>query len=132
MDKDIKAYLNDIGKYLVCRKKQKKIILEDIEVSVRDYVENANIDNISEVISRFGSPEDIAKSYLSELGNPSEVRKSLDKKRVVIAGVVIALVIWLIVGIIALVDGHTYDTLYVESQINEHIDLCINVLLLRS
>ena len=132
IDKDIKTYLDNIGKYLVCTKKQKKIILEDIETSVRDYVENANVNDISEVVSRFGSPEDIAKSYLAEFVKPADVRKAINKKKVLVAGVVIALVIWLIVGIIALIDGHKYDTLYVESQINELIDLCINVILLRS
>lgn len=132
IDKDIKIYLDDIGKYLVCTKKQKKMILEDIETSVRDYVENANVNDISEVVSRFGSPEDIAKSYLAEFVKPADVRKAINKKKVLVAGVVIALVIWLIVGIIALIDGHKYDTLYVESQINELIDLCINVILLRS
>ena len=113
IDKDIKTYLDNIGKYLVCTKKQKKIILENIETSVRDYVENANVNDISEIVSRFGSPEDIAKSYLAEFVKPADVRKALNKKKVLVAGVVIALVIWLIVGFFAWFDAHNEGPGYI-------------------
>lgn len=106
VNKDIKNYLNDISKYLVCTKKQKKIILEDIEASINDYIENSNVNDISVVYNHFGSPEDIAKTYLANFVKPADVKKALNKKKVFIVSVVVALLIWLIVVVFALIDSY--------------------------
>lgn len=113
INKDIKNYLNDISRYLVCTKKQKKIILEDIEISVRDYIENANVKNMSEVYNHFGSPEDIAKTYLANFVKPSDIRKAISKKKVLIIVALIAFIILLVALTIALIDGHFTNSGYI-------------------
>lgn len=121
LDKDVKTYLDDISRYLVCTNKQKKIILEDIEISVRDYTENANVKNMSEVYNHFGSPEDIAKAYLANFVKPTDIRKAVSKKKVLIIAILIALVIFA-TGIITIVIENNKEHGYiVESPVNETI-----------
>lgn len=121
LDKDVKTYLSNISKYLVCNKKQKKIILEDIEASINDYIENSNVNNISAVYNHFGSPEDIAKTYLANFVKPSDIKKAVSKKKVLIIAILIALVIFA-TGIITIVIENNKEHGYiVESPINETI-----------
>ena len=129
-EKDVKKYLAEVGRYLVCSEKQKKKILKVVKVSVTDFILENNIMELNEVYERFGSPEDIAKNYLAD-ANPVDVRKALNKKKVFIIAVIVALLIWLIGVVIAIFDGHKYDTLYIESQVNEITEACINLIILR-
>lgn len=130
-DKDVKNYLADISRYLVCTNRQKKIILEDIEISVWDYIENANVNDISVVYKHFGSPEVIAKTYLADLANPADVKKALGKKKLLIVAVVtalvVALLIWGIGVIITLIDHHNEDPGYIVEgsaiEVEEGVDI---------
>ena len=107
MKKDLNRYLTEVGEYLICSKRQKKIILENLQTSIRDYVEYENVQDISAVYNHFGSPEDIAKTYLANFVKPADVKKALNKKKVFIVGVVVALLIWLIAVVFALIDSYT-------------------------
>lgn len=106
IEKDIKIYLHAIDNNLVCPKKQKKTILEDIEASIRDYIENENITDISQLYSHFGSAEEIAKTYLADFVDPSDIKKAINKKKVLITGVIVALIIYVLALIIVIIDGH--------------------------
>ena len=126
IDKDIKNYLNDISTYLVCTKKQKKIILEDIETSIRDYIETTNINDMSEIYNHFGSPEDIAKTYLTNFVNPADIKKVVSKKKVLIIAIVIALVIFA-TGVITIVIENNKEHGYIVEgpaiEVEEGIDV---------
>ena len=54
MKKDLNRYLTEVGTYLICSKRQKKIILENLQTSIRDYVEYENVQDISAVYNHFG------------------------------------------------------------------------------
>ena len=68
---------------------------------------------MSEIYSHFGSPEDIAKTYLTNFLKPVDIRKALDKKRVLIIMAVIVLIILIVALAIALIDGHISNYGYV-------------------
>ena len=126
IDKDIKNYLNDISTYLVCTKKQKKIILEDIKTSIRDYIETTNINDMSEIYNHFGSPEDIAKTYLANFVKPADIKKVVSKKKVLIIAIVIALVIFA-TGVITIVIENNKEHGYIVEgpaiEVEEGIDV---------
>ena len=81
MKKDLNRYLTEISEYLICSKRQKKIILENLQTSIRDYVEYENVQDISAVYNHFGSPEDIAKTYLANFVKPADVKKPSIKRK---------------------------------------------------
>ena len=106
LEKEVKKYLGSIAKKLVCSRKQKRLIIKDIEQSIRDYIENENITDISQLYSHFGSAEEIAKTYLADFVEPEDIKKAINKKKVLIIGVIVALIIWLLGVCIAVYDAH--------------------------
>lgn len=121
IEKDIKIYLHAIDNNLVCPKKQKKVILEDIEASIRDYIENENITDISQLYSHFGSAEEIAKNYLADFVNPADIKKAINKKKVLVIGVIVALIIYVLALIIVIVDGHISVNGYIVESAPQEI-----------
>lgn len=121
IEKDIKIYLHAIDNNLVCPKRQKKIILEDIEASIRDYIENENITDISQLYSHFGSAEEIAKNYLADFVNPADIKKAINKKKVLVIGVIVALIIYVLALIIVIVDGHISVNGYIVESAPQEI-----------
>ncbi len=128
-EKDVKKYLADVGRYLVCSEKQKKKILKTVEVSVTDFILENDIIELSEVYERFGTPEDIAKNYLAD-ANPADVRKALNKKKVFIIAAVIALVIFSIGVAIVVIENHK-EIGHLETHIIEYVEACIKPIFLR-
>lgn len=121
IEKDIKIYLHAIDNNLVCPKKQKKVILEDIAASIRDYIEDENITDISQLYSHFGSAEEIAKTYLADFVTPADIKKAVNKKKALIIGVIVALIIYVLALIIVIVDGHISVNGYIVESAPQEI-----------
>ena len=109
--KNIKQYYRQISRHLSCANRRKKQIIEDIRSGVESFLEENPEADISVVIERFGTPEQITEGYLNEM-DTGEMRKCLNTQKRVL-GVLItvaaaALAIWLIAVIIASV--HEWGT----------------------
>lgn len=109
--KSIKQYYRQISRHLSCANRRKKQIIEDIRSGVESFLEENPEADISVVIERFGTPEQITEGYLNEM-DTGEMRKCLNTQKRVL-GVLItvaaaALAIWLIAVIIASV--HEWGT----------------------
>ena len=109
--KNIKQYYRQISRHLSCANRRKKQIIEDIRSGVESFLEENPEADISAVIERFGTPEQITEGYLNEM-DTGEMRKCLNTQKRVL-GVLItvaaaALAIWLIAVIIASV--HEWGT----------------------
>ncbi len=105
IEKEIKKYLSEIKSNLICSGKQKRDIIKEIEDSVYEYAENKGIKDISEVYNHFGTPEEVARTHLSQI-EPKKIIKAVNVHRVIIMGVVAILVIFTIALSITLLDAH--------------------------
>lgn len=121
LEKEVKKYLGSIAKKLVCSRKQKRLILKDIEQSIRDYIENENITDISQLYSHFGSAEEIAKTYLADFVTPADIKKAVNKKKALIIGIIVALVIYVLALIIVIIDGHISVNGYMVESLPKEI-----------
>lgn len=100
IEKDIRKYISDVGKNLVCSGKLKKQIMNDIENSIYDYAENNGITDISQIISRFGSPEEVAQAHLSDT-DPKKIKNATNIRKIIISAVLIALTMFSICYLIS-------------------------------
>ncbi len=91
-DKDLKRYYKEIDKALLCKKDEKKIFLDELKVSVKQYVEENNIDNISDVKKHFGLPQEIAYSFLGDI-DITALKKQLSIKKAVVISLIVVVVI---------------------------------------
>lgn len=103
--KDVNKYISQVKKYLVCPKAEKKQITEDIQSAVYGFVEDRNPQNISEVYNHFGTPEELAKAHLADV-DPQKIKRAMSFKKVLVVAVVVALVIYTIAIVVALIDAH--------------------------
>ena len=90
IENDIRNYISDVGKNLVCSRKQKKQILKDIENDVLDYTDNKQITDINEIYAHFGSPEELAKSFLS-VADIKTVKRKIRTRNIILAIAAVAL-----------------------------------------
>lgn len=115
INKEIDEYIAEIKKNLICTSSQKNIIINDLRNSIVNFVEENDIDDINKVYTQFGTPEEIANQSISDT-EPQKIKKNYKHHRVIIIGVVVAVLIVAIVIIWAALDGHkSTDGYYVET-----------------
>lgn len=91
-----KRYLRELCKSLPCGRKERKRVLEGI----RQSIENEQADGpetYEDLVSRYGSPDEIASAYFSEKSTGELIRELRIGNRVLailLAAVVAALLIW--------------------------------------
>lgn len=115
INKEIDEYIAEIRKNLICSSSQKNTIINDLRNSIVNFVEENDIDDINKVYAQFGTPEEIANQSISDT-EPQKIKKNYKHHRVIIIGVVVAVLIIAIVIIWAALDGHkAVDGYFVDS-----------------
>lgn len=115
INKEIDEYIAEIKKNLICSSSQKNTIINDLRNSIVNFVEENNIDDINKVYAQFGTPEEIANQSISDT-EPQKIKKNYKHHRVIVIGVVVAVLIIAIVIIWAALDGHkAVDGYFVDS-----------------
>lgn len=115
INKEIDEYIAEIKKNLICSSSQKNTIINDLRNSIVNFVEENDIDDINKVYAQFGTPEEIANQSISDT-EPQKIKKNYKHHRVIIIGVVVAVLIITIVIIWAALDGHkAVDGYFVDS-----------------
>lgn len=84
LKKDIKMYLREVKKHLMCPWKMRKQILRSVESSIYDYTNEKNVQNVKDIYTHFGTPEEIAGTYLPA----TDIKKF--KKTVIIQRIILA------------------------------------------
>ena len=116
-DPALKRYFRSISDELPCSRKMKKQVISQIRNSIVDYLqENPNID-FTAVQSHFGTPQEIAASYVDDQDASALLRKMSIKKKVlvIVAGaVVIALMVWAGVATGAAIESHANTERYIK------------------
>lgn len=123
INKEIDEYIAEIKKNLICSSSQKNTIINELRNSIVNFVEENDIDDINKVYAQFGTPEEIANQSISDT-EPQKIKKNYKHHRVIIIGVVVAVLIIAIVIIWAALDGHkAVDGYFVDSL--ESIDATV-------
>lgn len=92
-----KRYLRELRKSLPCGRKERKRVLEGIRQSIENNEATDGPDTYEALVSRYGSPDEIASSYFSEKGTGELIRELRIGNRIlalILAGIVAALAIW--------------------------------------
>ena len=114
-------YLREIQKLLPYLSAQKKYFIAELENSVSVYLDTHTNATMASLYSEFGTPQDIAATYLNEV-NPSNVSRSFSIKKIlgfVIAAAVVIITIVICVFFFILKDDiqDLHDGYYVDTII---------------
>ncbi len=103
--KDAEAFVAQIKSNLVCPDSEKNRITKDIENSILDYIEENGVNDISEVYSQFGTPQEICAQFNAEV-EPKKIKKMLNIRKTVLIGVIVIVAMVALSLIITLIDAH--------------------------
>ena len=129
IEKETEKYISDVSSRLLCSKKKKKEIIEDIRGAVLDFTEANGTEDIKEVYEHFGTPEELAKAHLSEL-DPEQIKKKVNIRKVIIVAVIIILLLCL-AGVAVIVIENRKEIGHLETHIIEYVEVCIKPIFLR-
>lgn len=105
-DVHLLRYLWEVREELPGNRRQKKQILSRVESSVQDFViENPHVDYAT-ITQRFGTPQQIAASYIEEMSTPELTQQLRIRKtivRIVAVTALMAVLLWAGVVITALI-----------------------------
>jgi len=103
-DRDVKKYLNNVRKLLHCPRAQRREFLRQLEANIYSYISENEVENMEGVIREFGSPEDIAQSFLEECSIKAFSQSMGVKRKAYYAIVAIVFIAAVSVVVIQLID----------------------------
>lgn len=118
----VRQYIWQVSRRLSCPAGRKRQIMANIRAGIREFLQENPEADMAAVTARFGAPEQIAESYLSEI-DPKELQKALNiRKRiftVFLITALAALTMWAIAVVIASIDAHKSAEAYGEFIVNQ-------------
>lgn len=104
LNEKLNLYYKEISDCVLCSKKKKNTLLREIKNDVCEYTEQFPDAGIEEIISVFGTPEEIANGIGISY---KEIKSKLDLRRLLIYFLLAGLLIWGIFAVISFIDVHS-------------------------
>ncbi|MGN0580969.1 MAG: DUF6120 family protein [Ruminococcus sp.] len=114
-----KQYLNQIKKLLVCKGSQRKKFLNSFADNMDEYLKDNPDADFAKLQEDMGTPQEIADAFL-ENESASQIKKRMSFVKWIIIGIVIALIFWVVMIVITLIDAHmSHNAHGVETLVEE-------------
>ena len=120
MNKIGNQYLKQVKSHLTCPAALKKTFLEQLQGDVEEFLETAPNATLEELTQRFGSPSEMAHSYIDSLDGDElqkQLRKSKIVKRIVLFTCLGIIAIILFVASVIIIDNLTSSVTMVTTTI---------------
>lgn len=90
MSSIVACYLSAIEKKLICNRKRKKVLMQQLVADIGDFSdERGETLTVKDLEQRFGTASEVAESLLKQIGMP-EISRLVSKKKTVITIVAVA------------------------------------------
>lgn len=106
LDERLSGYYKEIYSAIPCERKKKAAFMSEFRAQIEEFTESSPETDIEEIISVFGSPEEISEGFIKELTG-REIRKKLTIKRIIAFFISAVLLIWAVFAVISLIDVHS-------------------------
>lgn len=116
----IHRYYYEIRSVLPCGGKLKRKVIKKIHENISEYLKEKPKADYSEIVSRFGTPQQIASTYIDEMQTHELLKRIKINKKILI------IVAWVAVAIVAIWLAFA-GILYVDSQdaVNGYYDVSV-------
>ena len=104
INSSLKKYFRDIEKLLVCSKDEKKKLISDLHISIENYIANNSNVSIDDIITNFGTPEQISEYSLASEEHSHTVRSIKSKSKIIRIVLAAVTVIAIIIGAYLFID----------------------------
>lgn len=110
-EKERRIYMQEIKRNLVCDNKQRKKFLSSFSDNMDEYLNDNPDADFVQLQKDLGTPEEIANAFL-ENASASNIKKRMSFAKWIIAGVAVALVIYITAIMIVIIDAHNSNNGY--------------------
>ena len=124
--RDLQKYFRQAKSELLCPWKTRKQIMADLKKNVSLYLEEHPEAAIENILHTFGSPRQIAASYVEELPTPELMKKLKLRRRIlrctisIVGGaVLLCILLWVFTLVSGLIMVHNSSEPYIETYIEE-------------
>lgn len=121
-EKQLRKYYRSIRSWLPCSGKLKKRIICDIESTIHGYLDENPSADFAEIEQRYGTPQQIAATYIDEMGTLELMKQLKIRRRIthaIFAATAIVVVLWTTALTIALIDSHKSASRHYHVTITE-------------
>ena len=115
-----KQYLSAVKKELHAIGRAKRPLLQRLDAELTEYLDANPGADAAAVSEAFGTPQETAQTFMESLP-ATAVKKAFTWKRVVLIGVIAAILIWLGVVVTSWIDGHIQNHGYGTEEILEEL-----------
>lgn len=117
---DINKYIKDIKSFLICDYKTQKKFIDDFKNDVFSYIEDNSVNDIDKISEHFGTPQEIAKGFF-ENADTKKIKKKMNISRIILIGIIAALLIWIVGVTVAVIDAHPSNDGYFVEEMHDGI-----------
>lgn len=121
-----KKYVKEVNSYLICDFGTRNKFIRDLKNDMEEYIESSSATDFKEVAEHFGDPKDIVKGFL-ETADTKKIKRKMNVTRVILIGVIIALVMWGLGITAVIIDNHKsnngYNVVGFTDEINSQIQI---------
>ena len=121
-DKQLKKYYRAIRSWLPCSGGIKKKIIHNIEATIQVYLEENSGADFAEIEQHYGTPQQIAATYIDEMGTVELMKQLKTRRRIVytvFTATAIVVLLWTTALTVALIDSHKSTSRHYHVTITE-------------
>lgn len=93
--KDVDIYIKNIKKQIPYKTKKLKLFLDDLKVSIEEYIESNQVSDISEIKEHFGNESEIAESFIGDT-DIKTLKRKMSLKCLVVVLIIVIIAVWTI------------------------------------
>lgn len=116
LKKELDVYFSNVEALLLCDRKSKKDFLAELKNDVDEFLQYEPEANFGRILSTFGSPEEIAESFL-KTADIANIKKKMNIKKIVLFSLLAIVLVYIIFVVASFIDVHTEAHGYFEEGI---------------
>lgn len=113
---NLNAYFRNVEDLLLCNRKSKKAFLSDLKNDIDEFVQHEPDADFDSILSAFGTPDEIAESFLKN-ADIASIKKKLNVKKILLFAVLAVVLVYVIFVVASFIDVHTEAHGYYEEGI---------------
>ena len=106
MQNELNAYYKQVDNLLLCDRKSKKAFMTELKNDIDEFVRQETNSDFNSILTTFGTPEEIAESFLKNSDIVS-IKKKMNVKKMVLFSLLAIVLVYVIFVIASFIDVHT-------------------------
>lgn len=116
LKKELSGYYRQVEDLLLCDRKSKNAFLSDLKNDIDEFVQHEPDADFESILSAFGTPEEIAESFLKN-ADIASIKKKMNVKKILLFAVLAVVLVYVIFVVASFIDVHTEAHGYYEEGI---------------